>query len=68
MTDRAVSNITARTKLNATDARATMEKLSPQNRLITPTEVAHVVLMLIGDEARGLTGQAINVDGGMVMY
>ncbi|MGQ0604358.1 MAG: SDR family oxidoreductase, partial [Anaerolineales bacterium] len=31
-------------------------------------EVAHVVLMLADDEARGITGQAINVDGGAVMY
>jgi 3-oxoacyl-[acyl-carrier protein] reductase len=45
-----------------------LEKLSPQNRLVTPAEVAHVVTFLIDDEARGITGQAINVDGGMVMF
>jgi NAD(P)-dependent dehydrogenase (short-subunit alcohol dehydrogenase family) len=50
------------------EARAVLEKFSPQNRLITPEEVAAVALMLIGEEARGITGQAINVDGGMVMY
>jgi len=68
MTNRAVSNITARTRLSEAEARATLEKTSPQNRLITPEEVAHVVLMLVSDEARGVTGQAINVDGGAVMY
>lgn len=68
MTDHAVAIITARTKLNASEARATLEKLSPQNRLVTPEEVAHVVLMLVADNARGITGQAINVDGGTVMF
>jgi NAD(P)-dependent dehydrogenase (short-subunit alcohol dehydrogenase family) len=68
LTDKAVANITSRTKLSEAEARATLEKISPQNRLITPEEVAHVVLMLIDENARGITGQAINVDGGAVMY
>ncbi len=68
MTAAAVANITARTKMPEAEARATLEKLSPQNRLITPEEVAHVALMLVGEEARGITGQAINVDGGAVMF
>ena len=66
MTDKAVANITSRTKLSEAEARATLEKLSPQNRLITPEEVAHVAMMLIGEDARGITGQAINVDGGQM--
>lgn len=68
MTDKAVANITSRTKLSEAEARSTLEKLSPQNRLITPEEVAHVAMMLIGEDARGITGQAINVDGGAVMF
>jgi len=68
LTDKSVNNITRLTKLSEAEARATLEKLSPQNRLITSEEVAHVVLMLIDDNARGITGQAINVDGGTVMY
>jgi NAD(P)-dependent dehydrogenase (short-subunit alcohol dehydrogenase family) len=68
MTDHAVDIITSRTKLNAAEARATLEKLSPQNRLVTPEEVAHVVMMLVDENARGITGQAINVDGGTVMF
>lgn len=68
MTDRSVANIAARTKLSEAEARAVLEKTSPQNRLITPEEVAHVVVMLVGEDARGITGQAINVDGGAVMF
>jgi NAD(P)-dependent dehydrogenase (short-subunit alcohol dehydrogenase family) len=68
LTDRAIANISARTRLEAGQARAILEKTSPQNRLITPEEVAAVAVMLAGEAARGITGQAINVDGGAVMY
>jgi len=68
MTDASVANIATRTKMPEAEARAMLEKISPQNRLITPEEVAAVALMLIGEEARGITGQAINVDGGSVMF
>jgi 3-hydroxybutyrate dehydrogenase len=40
---------------------------SPQKRLIEPEEVAHLALMLASESAKGITGQAINVDGGAVM-
>jgi NAD(P)-dependent dehydrogenase (short-subunit alcohol dehydrogenase family) len=67
MTDQAVENIAARTRLTADEARATLARTSPQQRLITPEEVAAVVVMLAGESARGITGQAINVDGGTIM-
>jgi NAD(P)-dependent dehydrogenase (short-subunit alcohol dehydrogenase family) len=68
LTDRSVANMVARTRMSEGDARAYLEKLSPQNRLIMPEEVSYVALMLVGEEARGITGQAINVDGGQVMF
>ena len=40
---------------------------SPQKRLIAPEEVAGLALMLASEKAGGITGQAINVDGGAVM-
>lgn len=40
---------------------------APQNRLIQTDEVASLALMLASDKAGGITGQAINVDGGAVM-
>jgi NAD(P)-dependent dehydrogenase (short-subunit alcohol dehydrogenase family) len=40
---------------------------APQNRLIDPDEVASLALLLASEEAGGITGQAINVDGGAVM-
>src|SRR4029453_1430346 len=40
---------------------------SPQKRLIAPAEGAGLALMLASEKAGGITGQAINVDGGAVM-
>ena len=41
---------------------------SPLGRLGVPDDVAGVVEFLLGDAAAYLTGQVINVTGGMVMY
>ena len=40
---------------------------APQNRLIEVDEVASLALLLASERAGGITGQAINVDGGAVM-
>jgi NAD(P)-dependent dehydrogenase (short-subunit alcohol dehydrogenase family) len=67
MTQASISNIVARTSRTEDEARQALEKMSPQNRLIQPEEVAAMVLYLASDQARGITGQAINIDGGAVM-
>ncbi len=64
MADRAIDRIVEKTGRGAADARAALEALSPQRRLITPDEVAHAVAMLAVDEARGIHGQALAIDGG----
>lgn len=38
--------------------------LVPQKRLLAVEEIAHYALFLAGDKARGVTGQAIVIDGG----
>jgi NAD(P)-dependent dehydrogenase (short-subunit alcohol dehydrogenase family) len=43
-----------------------LQQKSPQRRLIDPEEVASVAVFLAQDSSRGITGQAINVDGGAV--
>jgi len=40
---------------------------SPQKRLITAREVAALAVFLMSDDARGITGQSLNVDGGFSM-
>lgn len=68
MTWRGVENITARTGRSREEAIGALKRMSPQNRLVTPEEVAALALFLASDEGRGITGQAINVDGGSVLF
>ncbi len=68
MTEASIAAIAVRTGRSQTEARQALEQMSPQRRLIEPEEVAVVAVMLAGDAARGITGQAINVDGGAVMF
>ena len=65
--DRAVDNITAKTKRSRDDARAALAASNPQGRLVTPEEVADTVLWLASPAAHSITGQAIVVAGGEVM-
>lgn len=67
MVSRGVERITSRTGRTAEEALDTLRKMSPQNRLVTPEEVAAVALLLASDEGRGINGQGINVDGGTVL-
>jgi 3-hydroxybutyrate dehydrogenase len=67
MADGAAANIAKQTGRSTEEALAQLAATSPQNRLIEPEEVAAVALMLAAESARGITGQAINVDGGMIM-
>lgn len=41
---------------------------TPQRRFLDSSEVGGLAAYLASDAARGITGQAINLDGGMVMY
>ena len=40
---------------------------SPQNRLIASDEVASLSLLMASEKLGGMTGQAVNIDGGAVM-
>jgi NAD(P)-dependent dehydrogenase (short-subunit alcohol dehydrogenase family) len=68
MVSRGIERITSRTGRTAEEALDTLKKMSPQNRLVTPDEVAALALLLVSDEGRGITGQGINVDGGSVLF
>ena len=67
MTDASVARIAEKTGLPALDVRKRLEDMSPQKRLFTAEEVAALVLFLCGDAARGITGQALSLDGGTVV-
>jgi NAD(P)-dependent dehydrogenase (short-subunit alcohol dehydrogenase family) len=68
MTTRGIENIVRKTGKSARQTLQMLERMSPQHRLITPDEVAALAVLLASEEGRGLNGQAINVDGGMVLF
>jgi len=68
MTTRALENIEATTGRSAAQSLEAIRNTSPQRRLIEPEEVAALALLLASEEGRGINGQAINVDGGSVLY
>src|SRR6266571_5090051 len=68
MTARGIENIVRKTGKSANKALKAIKKSSPQNRLITSEEVAELALLLASEEGRGINGQAINVDGGTVLF
>jgi 3-hydroxybutyrate dehydrogenase len=68
MTSRGVENITRKTGRSAAEAMAAIRKMSPQDRLVTAEEVAALALLLASDEGGAINGQAINIDGGSVLF
>src|SRR5882724_7892420 len=68
MTTRGIENITNKTSLTKDQALDSIKKMSPQNRLVTAEEVAALALLLASEDGRGINGQAINVDGGGVLF
>jgi NAD(P)-dependent dehydrogenase (short-subunit alcohol dehydrogenase family) len=67
MTDVSVARIVGKTGIAEAEVRRRLAEASPQKRLVTSEEVAALVLYLCRDEARGITGQALNVDGGTLV-
>jgi NAD(P)-dependent dehydrogenase (short-subunit alcohol dehydrogenase family) len=66
MTRASIENIVGRTGRSAQQARASLERFSPQRRLMSAAEVAATVCFLCGEEAAGINGQAVVIDGGGV--
>jgi NAD(P)-dependent dehydrogenase (short-subunit alcohol dehydrogenase family) len=67
MTDASVARIVERTGIDPAEVRKRLEDMSPQRRLLSVDEVAALTLYLCSDAARGITGQALSVDGGTVV-
>lgn len=67
LTTESINRIVEKTGLSREQAREHILRLNPQHRLITPDEVAHAVAALCHDDARGINGQAIVIDGGALL-
>ncbi len=64
MTDHSVQVIAQKTGRTLAEARAALEGMNPQNRLIAPAEVTAAALWLCGPGSEGINGQAIAIAGG----
>ena len=64
MTDHSVAVIMQKTGRTEAEARAVLAAMSPQNRLIQPSEVTATALWLCNPGAEGINGQAIAINGG----
>jgi NAD(P)-dependent dehydrogenase (short-subunit alcohol dehydrogenase family) len=64
MTRDTLDRIVRFTGRSAAEARATLEGMNPQRRLIEPDEIAALAVFLASHEARGINGQTLSVDGG----
>jgi NAD(P)-dependent dehydrogenase (short-subunit alcohol dehydrogenase family) len=62
----AVKNISAKTGRSENDARERLVSFNPQQRLVTPEEVANAVLWLCGPGSESINGQSIAIAGGEV--
>lgn len=66
--ERVLKDSAAAGGLDPDSARNLMKADSPLGRLTEPEDVARTVAFLASDEARGITGQDVNVSSGLVMY
>jgi NAD(P)-dependent dehydrogenase (short-subunit alcohol dehydrogenase family) len=67
LAEEAVARIADKTGRSLADAKQTLEAMSPQKRMIQPAEVAHAAVMLCANEARGIHGQTLVIDGGAIL-
>lgn len=68
MSDSAVEFMVKSLGQSKEDAIKYLENTNPQKRLFQVEEIAHLALMLADEDAKGITGQAINIDGGTLMH
>ena len=66
MYERIMKQITEREGISEEQAIARMDVSIPLRRSNTPDDIANMAAFLASDEARNITGQSFNVDGGLM--
>ena len=66
MYDRIMKEIVEREKITEAEAIARMDSSIPLRRSNTGDDIANMAAFLASDEARNITGQSFNVDGGLM--
>ena len=64
--DRVMEQLTEREGISEDEAIARMDASIPLKRSNTPDDIANMAAFLASDEARNITGQSFNVDGGLM--
>ncbi len=67
MTTESLRRIAEKTGRSEAEALDAILAGTPQRRLIEPDEVAHAVISLCAEAARGINGQSIVIDGGELL-
>ena len=65
--DRVVSGHAESRGISKDEAEALATRRVPIRRANEPEDIANMVAYLLSDGARNITGQSINVDGGIIM-
>lgn len=66
MIEAVIQNISANTGMSEAEARTMMESGIPLKRFQKPEDVAELVCFLASDTAKNISGESMNLDGGVV--
>ena len=66
MYDRIIKGVAEREKISEAEALARTDAAIPLRRSNTPDDIAGMAAFLASDDARNITGQSFNVDGGIM--
>ena len=66
MLERSITNIMEKTGMDRAKSERALRAPNPQDRFVTPQEVADMVLWLCSDSARGVNGAALPISGGEI--
>lgn len=63
-----VDNVAEMEKISHEEARKKMIDMVPVQHFVSPENIAEGVLFLASDRSAGITGEDLNISGGLVMY
>lgn len=63
-----VDNVAEMDKISHEEARKKMMEMVPLQHFVSPENIAEGVLFLASDRSAGITGEDLNISGGLVMY
>jgi len=66
--DRVINTLAEVEKISSEEMRTQMHKMVPTGDFVDPENIAEGVLFLASDRSAGITGDDLNISGGLVMY